>query len=341
MLNWDTGLGIARWMKSKTWAYAQQGLLAIARAEHFHHDPRYGPWAKHLFDRGLALYETMLVDGDSRAYPSAHLYGVTAAHQGTGDQRVFSARMAANAARAVTEGLGAMPAPEPPPFYAFDADIGRLAVSTPRYATAIVAQNRSAFPYGGVELARLFDAAGRPVGGLGGRGRAAFGLVVRGAGRQIATQTSRRSAGAIALTRSPRGPVRDARRLPARPDAGPFAELEAVAATTARARRSSRVIGSRPTTSTSAGRSGAGVTAHRGAVPDHRPRRDRRGDPRGRPPATAASGRSRDPARARGPVRTRDRGRALHGPARPGPRGPRAPYGSRRRPPRRALGRPW
>ena len=233
MLNWDTGLGIARWMKSKTWAYAQQGLLAIARAEHFHNDPRYGPWAKHLFDRGLALYETMLVDGDSRAYPSAHLYGVTAAHQGTGDQRVFSARMAANAARAVTEGLGAMPAPEPPPFYAFDADTGRLAVSTPRYATAIVAQNRSAFPYGGVELARLFDAAGRPVGGLGGRGRAAFGLMVRAGGRQIATQTSRRSAGAIALTRSPRGPVRDARRLPARPDAGPFAELEAVAATTA------------------------------------------------------------------------------------------------------------
>ena len=27
MLNWDTGLGVARWMKAKTWAYALQGLL--------------------------------------------------------------------------------------------------------------------------------------------------------------------------------------------------------------------------------------------------------------------------------------------------------------------------
>ena len=118
----------------------------------------------------------------------AHLYGTTTVHQTTGDQRVFSARMAANAARAVTLGLGSMRAPEPPPFYAFDRDTRRLAVSTPRYATAIVPDNRGAFPYGGIEPARLLDAAGRPVGGLGGRGPAAFGLVVRGPHGRMATQ---------------------------------------------------------------------------------------------------------------------------------------------------------
>lgn len=189
MLNWDTGLGIARWMKAKTWAYALQGLLTIASTPRFHEDPRYGGWAKHLFDRSLALYEAALVDGDTRAYPSPHLYGATTKHQSSGDQRVFSARMAANAARAVTLGLGAMPAPEPPPFFAYDSDIGRLAISTPRYGTAIVATNRGAFPYGGVEPARLLTGDGRAV-NLGGRGSAAFGLVVRGPSGRFATQTA-------------------------------------------------------------------------------------------------------------------------------------------------------
>jgi hypothetical protein len=202
MLNWDTGLGVARWMKAKTWAYAQQGLLTIASTRHFHRRPEYRQWAKYVFDRGLGLYEAMLVEGDTRAYPSPHLYGPTTSHQTTGDERIFSARMAANAARAVTLGLGRMRAPEPPPFYAFDRDTRRLAISTPRYSTAVIPDNRGAFPYGGVEPARLLDASGRPVGGLGGRGPAAFGLVVRGPHGRMATQGPD---GALSLERAPRG----------------------------------------------------------------------------------------------------------------------------------------
>lgn len=86
--------------------------------------------------------------------------------------------MAANATRAVAAGMGRMPARRPPPFYAFDADIGRLAVSTPRYHTAILAVNRSKVPHGGIELARLYDADGDPVGGTGGHAPSAFGVVV-------------------------------------------------------------------------------------------------------------------------------------------------------------------
>jgi hypothetical protein len=202
MLNWDTGLGLARWMKAKTWAYAQQGLLTIAASRHFLRSPEYAGWAKFMFDRGLALYERTLVDGALRVYPSAHLYGTTTVHQSTGDQRIFSARMAANAARAVTLGLGRMRAPEPPGLYAFDRDTGRLAVSTPRYGTALVPDNRGAFPYGGIEPARLLDKSGRPVGGLGGRGPAAFGLVVRGRHGRMSTQGR---TGELSLDRAPRG----------------------------------------------------------------------------------------------------------------------------------------
>ena len=63
----------------------------------------------------------------------------------------------ANAARAVDAGLGRKPGQVPPPLYAFDPDTGRLAVTTPTYNTAIVAVNQRAFPYGGLDLARLFD----------------------------------------------------------------------------------------------------------------------------------------------------------------------------------------
>ena len=56
LLNWDTGLGLKRWQIGKTFAFAQQGLLAIARADDFHARPEFGGWAKYFFDRGLALY---------------------------------------------------------------------------------------------------------------------------------------------------------------------------------------------------------------------------------------------------------------------------------------------
>ena len=189
MLNWDTGLGLARWMKAKTWAYAQQGLLTIAASRHFLSDPEYGPWAKHLFDRGLALYER---DADRRRHaratrratstgrPPSTSRPATSACSARGwrptrraRSRSASGRCGRRSRRRSTRST---------------RDTRRLAVSTPRYGTAIVPDNRGAFPYGGGEPARLFDAAGRPVGGIGGRGLAAFGLVVRGPHGRMATQ---------------------------------------------------------------------------------------------------------------------------------------------------------
>lgn len=112
--------------------------------------------------------------------------------------------------------------------YSFDADVGRLSVSTPRYAAAIFVHNRDAFPYGGIDLARFFDGGGTPVGGVGGRPPASFGVIVRGGGGRRMLASQRSSPGAsLVLDRSPRGRVSRARRLPRTPDAGPFGELEA------------------------------------------------------------------------------------------------------------------
>jgi hypothetical protein len=180
-LNWDTGLSYRRWMKGKTWAYALQGLLTIASSPTFHNDPRYGPWAKAIFDGALDFYARQGPPAGGSA-----VFGVEPEANAVGDSRMTAARMAANAARAVDAGLGRMPAEVPPPFYAFDPDVGRLAVSTPRYGTALVVVNRGAVPYGGIELARLYDGHGNPVGGIGARPPAAFGVQVRDArGRAV------------------------------------------------------------------------------------------------------------------------------------------------------------
>jgi hypothetical protein len=94
----------------------------------------------------------------------------------------------------------------------------------------VIVNGGGAFPYGGIELARLFDGAATPVGGIGGRAPAAFGIIVRGAGnrRLFVSQTPRKHTGRLILSRSPRGRVDHLRRLPRDPDAGPFGELEAV-----------------------------------------------------------------------------------------------------------------
>ena len=221
-LNWDSGLGLKRWQIGKTLAFAQQGLLAIARADDFHARPEFGAWAKYFFDRGLALYTRWADEEGGGTLAPAWLNGVHA-EVGGGDASkiLFGARMAANAARAIDLGLGERAAQQPPPFYAYDPDIGRLAVSTPAYSTAVLAANHGAVDYGGIELARLYDGDGRPVATIGGRPPAAFGVVVRDVANRtlLASQTSRLQPSLadppLRLTRAPRGTGR--RRRPPAP----------------------------------------------------------------------------------------------------------------------------
>jgi hypothetical protein len=219
-LNWDTGWSYGRWMKGKTWAFAQQGLLAIGRTAGFGQGARYARWAKWELDAGLRLYEHL--------GPRPDLFGI--GERGVASDRIFAARMAANAARAAGTGFGRIDAAEPPPFYAYDADIGRLAVSTPAYSTAILAVDRGIVPYGGQELARLYDADGDPLMGTGGHGPAALGVVVRDTSGRVVLASQRgldRTHGRVplVLTASPRGPVRRQRPLSGGPDAGPFRRL--------------------------------------------------------------------------------------------------------------------
>jgi hypothetical protein len=119
----------------------------------------------------------------------------------------------------------------PPAFYAYDPDVGRLAISTPAYGTAVVAVNRSAFPYGGLELARLYDVQGDPIATVGSRPPAAFAVEVQDrAGRHVVSTAAgrHRSPRRPPLrVRTPQGVVRSTPKLATRPFAGPFRTLEA------------------------------------------------------------------------------------------------------------------
>jgi hypothetical protein len=208
-LNWDTGKGRRRWHSAQYWAFAQQGLLAIATSPHFWARRSHGRWAKALFDRGLELNARRAAANGG--VPPKHMFGV---HTLMEEYDCFCARMLANAARAVALDLGSRRFEDPPPLFAFDSDTGRLAVTTPRYSTAIVPDNRGVFGYGGIDPARLFGPGQRVAANVGGVPPASFGVVAGG----LASQHTRR--GRLRLTHAPPAASSGLR-------AGPFRLIEA------------------------------------------------------------------------------------------------------------------
>lgn len=228
-LNWDTGMGFNRWHQTKKIGLAQQALIALASTEALQTRSSHGPWAKWMFDRGLTLFEQW--SRPAGGVPPPVSFGVIRRPLGASSARLGVSRMQANAARAISAGLGSLAASPPPSLYAFDPDVGRLAVTTPAYNTAVLAVNQGAFPYGGIELARLFDGEQDVAANLGGRPPSAFGLVTRSAsGRPLGrSQSARRDVDLertpVELLRAPRGAGETASTPVGRAFAGPFREL--------------------------------------------------------------------------------------------------------------------
>jgi hypothetical protein len=230
-MNWDSGLGFERWHQAKKLGLAQQALIGIAQTPQLQPGREWGRWAKWMVDRGLRFYERLPVA--EAGLPEPVLFQLFTVPQTVGSARLAAARLEANAARAVEAGLGRMPGERPPALYAYDPDIGRLAITTPAYNTAIIAVNQRAFPYGGIELARLFDGEQDVAANIGGRAPAAFGLLVREpSGRRVfASQTGRSRVDPnetpLRLTRAPSGTGASVRTRPGKVFAGPFRDLRA------------------------------------------------------------------------------------------------------------------
>ena len=236
-LNWDTGFGFERWHQAKKVGLSAQALIGLAASDSLRLEPRWRAWAKDMLDNGLRFYERQ--SQRAGGVPPALFFGVHKVPQSPASARLGAARMESNAARAIAAGLGRARSSTPPPLYAYDPDTGRLAVTTPAYNTAVMAVNQGAFPYGGLELARLYDGGQEVAGTVGGLPPASFGMVVDDLGgrRLLATQHPRRLPGRtppLRLTHAPAGVGASASPATAgRAYAGPFAALTATGTTAA------------------------------------------------------------------------------------------------------------
>ena len=239
--NWDSGLGFERWHQAKKLGLMQQALIGIAQSPELQPSPAWGRWAKWTLDRGLAWYARQ--PARMGGLPDPVFFELSQVPQNVSSARLAAARMQANAARAVAAGLGALPASAPPSLYAYDPDTGRLAVTTPTYNTAIVPVNQRAFPYGGIELARLFDGDQRVAANIGGRGDAAFGVSLRDADGRVALASQRGrdavdpAVTPLRLTHAPSGVGARASTRAVRAYAGPFDELRATGSVASAAAR--------------------------------------------------------------------------------------------------------
>ena len=231
-MNWDSGLGFERWHQGKKLGLTQEALIGLASSDTLLPGKQWGQWSKSMLDNGFDFY-SRLVARSKNGLPDPVLFNVTQVPQGPSSAYLAVSRMQANAARAVDAGLGKKASATPPPLYSYDPDIGRLAVTTPTYNTAVVAVNQRAFPYGGLDLARLFDGQQEVAANIGGRTTAAFGLYVRDvAGRAVAaSQTARprvvAGSSPLRLTKAPSGAGAISSAAIGRAYAGPFSDLRA------------------------------------------------------------------------------------------------------------------
>ena len=209
-MNWDSGLGFDRWHQGKKFGLTQEALIGLASSDTLLPARKWGQWAKSMLDNGFDFYARL------SARSKDGLAGPACSSTSTPSRRASAAPGWPRRACRPTPPARSTPgsgqeAATPPPLYAYDPDIGRLAVTTPTYNTAIVAVNQKAFPYGGLDLARLYDGQQEVAANIGGRPPASFGLLVRDVGgrRVTASQVGRArvvpGVRPLRLTKAPRG----------------------------------------------------------------------------------------------------------------------------------------
>src|SRR5690606_36364326 len=96
-----------------------------------------------------------------------------------------------------------------PDAYSHDQSLGRLAVTTSRYATAVV-RPWSGLRSGGIEPSRIIDARGRAVTGLGGATSGTLAVTLTGARGQVLSTQPGRYRATQSRIRMPKGVDRSA-----------------------------------------------------------------------------------------------------------------------------------
>ena len=165
-LNWDTGFGFERWHQAKKLGLSAQALIGLAASDSLGLEPHCA--------RGPRTSSTTACASTSASRSAPAACRPRCSSASTRCRRRRRARASAPPAWSPTPparsppGSAARARAPPPSLYAYDPDTGRLAVTTRAYNTAVMTVSQGAFPYGGLELARLYDGAQEVAGNVGG-----------------------------------------------------------------------------------------------------------------------------------------------------------------------------
>lgn len=190
-LNWDSGKGIDRIHLTQYWLLALRGFgtaLEGSKSSGLLSDQQ--PMARQMAAQAMALYRRRAIEHNSVILPASSFgFAGSSLVSESFDGTTGTARFASTASELALIGL------EPrknrksnplPDAYSHDASIGRLAVTTSRYATAVV-RPWSGLRSGGIEPSRIIDGKGRAVTGLGGATAGTLALSLSSGGTEILT----------------------------------------------------------------------------------------------------------------------------------------------------------
>lgn len=195
-LNWDSGKGIDRIHLTQYWLLALRGFgTAMEGSKRSGLLSDQQPVARQMAAKAMELYRRRALEHGSVILPASSFgFAGSSLVSDNFDGTTGTARFASTASELALVGL------EPranrksnpmPDAYSHDESLGRLAVTTSRYATAVV-RPWSGLRSGGIEPSRIIDARGRAVTGLGGATTGTLALTLTaGSGQVLSTQPGR------------------------------------------------------------------------------------------------------------------------------------------------------
>lgn len=210
-LNWDSGKGIDRIHLTQYWLLALRGFgtaLEGSKSSGLLSDQQ--PVARQMAAQAMALYRRRALEHGSVILPASSFgFAGSSLVSDNFDGTTGTARFASTASELALLGL------EPrsnrksnpmPDAYSHDQSLGRLAITTSRYATAVV-RPWSGLRSGGIEPSRIIDARGRAVTGLGGQTAGTLALSLTAGGGQVLTTQPGRYRSSQSMLRVPKGVV--------------------------------------------------------------------------------------------------------------------------------------
>lgn len=210
-LNWDSGKGIDRIHLTQYWLLALRGFgtaMEGSKSSGLLSDQQ--PVARQMAAQAMALYRRRALEHGSVILPASSFgFAGSSLVSDNFDGTTGTARFASTASELALLGLEPRSSRKSAPMpnaYSHDQSLGRLAVTTSRYATAVV-RPWSGLRSGGIEPARIIDARGRAVTGLGGSTAGTLALSLSAGGSQILSTQPGRYRATQSKVRMPKGTV--------------------------------------------------------------------------------------------------------------------------------------